>query len=50
MNIYGPNTDSPEFHKELSYKIADIYSTQRILVMLGGDFNLVLKKNLDTMN
>lgn len=27
LNIYGPNTNSPEFYKELSNKIKDIYST-----------------------
>lgn len=48
VNIYGLNTDSPEFYKELSNKIEDIYSTQHLV--LGGDFNLVLNKNLDTMN
>lgn len=48
VNIYGPNTDSPEFYKELSNKIEDIYSTQHLV--LCGDFNLVLNKNLDTMN
>lgn len=48
MNIYGPNTDSPEFYKELSNKIEDIYSTQHVI--LGGDFNLVLNKKIDTMN
>lgn len=48
VNIYGPNTDSPEFYKELSNKIEDIYSTQHVI--LGGDFNLVLNKKIDTMN
>lgn len=48
MNIYGPKTDSPEFYKELSNKIKDIYSAQHVI--LSGDFHLVLNKNLDTMN
>lgn len=48
MNVYGPNTDSPEFYKELSNRIEDIYSTQHAI--LSSDFNLVLNTNSGTMN
>lgn len=48
INIYGPNNDRPQFYSELISKIEDIYTSQHII--LGGDFNLILDKDLDSMN
>lgn len=48
INIYGPNNDRPQFYSELKSKIEDIYTSQHII--LGGDFNLILDKDLDSMN
>lgn len=45
-HVYGPDTDSPEFYKELSNRIKDI--NQHIL--LGDYYNLVLNKILDFIN
>lgn len=48
INIYGPNVDSPAFYINLLNMIQDIYSKQHIVI--GGDFNLVFDKDLDSMN
>ena len=48
INIYGPNTDVPEFYSQLLEQIEGAYSFQYIII--GGDFNLVLDQDLDTMN
>ena len=42
INIYGPNSDKPEFYSQLLNTLQDIYSSQYII--LGGDFNLILNK------
>lgn len=48
INIYGPNSDKPEFYSQLLNTLQDIYSSQYII--LGGDFNLILNKELDSVN
>ncbi len=48
INIYGPNSDKPEFYSQLLNTLQDIYSSQDII--LGGDFNLILNKELDSVN
>lgn len=48
VNLYGPNSDTPEFYSQLLGKIEEIYSGQYVII--GGDFNLVLNQDLDTMN
>lgn len=48
VNIYGPNIDTPTFYSGLLDIIQGIYSTQHII--LGGDFNLILNKILDSKN
>ena len=48
INLYGPNSDTPCFYSELVNKILEAYSTQHIII--GGDFNLILDKELDSMN
>ena len=45
INIYGPNTDVPEFYSKLLEQIEGAYSFQYIII--GGDFNLVLDQDLD---
>ena len=45
--IYGPNTDDPEFYESLSSVLDDINGD---IVILGGDFNLVMNQMLDTKN
>ena len=47
VNIYGPNTDSPEFFKKIENKINEI-SNHKVMIM--GDFNLVLDTYKDTYN
>ena len=48
INIYGPNSDIPNFYASLMDKIVDCLNTQYIII--GGDFNLVIDKDLDSMN
>ena len=48
INIYGPNSDIPNFYASLMDKIVDCLNTQYIII--GGDFNLVINKDLDSMN
>ena len=46
--LYGPNIDTPTFYSDRLDIIHGIYSTQHII--LGGDFNLILNKILDSKN
>ena len=48
INIYGPNNDTPIFFSTLISLIVDMYSSQHII--LGGDFNLIFDKDMDSMN
>ena len=43
-NIYAPNTDSPEFFRDVLQKIRDMQCAHNII---GGDFNVVLDNKLD---
>ena len=43
VNVYGPNKDDPDFYKNIFLTI----STLRGEVIMGGDFNCVLKPNMD---
>ena len=47
VNVYAPNTDSPEFFENL---FTLIEQTNVPNVIMGGDFNLVLNPNLDSYN
>lgn len=47
MNIYGPNTDSPEFYEYVRETILELDNDYYIL---AGDFNLALNPVMDTMN
>lgn len=46
INIYGPNRDDPHFYHSV---IADMMSYENPVV-LGGDFNLVLDPEVDSVN
>ena len=48
INIYGPNSDTPNFYASLMDKLIDCLNTQYIKI--GGGFNLVKDKDLDSMN
>ena len=47
INIYGPNTDNPNFFQEIFQKVDDIGNTDFIIC---GDFNLILDPNKDCSN
>jgi exonuclease III len=47
VNIYGPNSDNPDFYQQLQNKI-DIFENNSILMC--GDWNLVLDPTVDTFN
>jgi hypothetical protein len=44
VNIYGPNSDTPDFFTNLYLKLNDISNETQII---GGDFNCVLNPTLD---
>lgn len=44
VNIYGPNQDQPDFYNKV-YEALDYFNNSSIVIC--GDFNLVLKPNLD---
>nr|XP_034320385.1 uncharacterized protein LOC105331900 isoform X1 [Crassostrea gigas] len=48
VNVYGPNLDTPTFYTNLLQHIENLFTNQRIV--LGGDFNLIFDKELDSMN
>lgn len=48
IDMYGPINDRPQFYSEFKSKIEDIYTSQHII--LGGDFNLILDKDRDSLN
>lgn len=47
-NLYSPNADAQEFYSQLKGKIEEIYSGQYVII--GGNFNLVLNRELNTMD
>lgn len=47
INLYGPNTDSPLFFKNISDLIDDIGNTD---IVICGDYNCVLNPELDYYN
>ena len=48
INIYGSNSDTPNFYASLMDKIEDCLNIQWIII--GSDFNLGMVKDLDSMN
>ena len=47
INIYAPNTDSPEFFKEIKNLM---YKNNSEYLLICGDYNLALNQALDTKN
>lgn len=47
-NICGPNLDTPNFYSEIIGKYDSCPNTKYVLT--GGDFNLALYKDSDSMN
>lgn len=47
VNLYGPNSDSPNFFKQISTHIDDIDNTD---IIICGDYNCVLNPELDYYN
>ena len=45
VNIYGPNTDNPDFYQEIFEQIIELNTSS---VILCGDWNLVQNQQLDT--
>lgn len=48
VNLYGPYLDTPAFYTNLFQHIENLFTNQHIV--LGGDFNLIFDKELDSMN
>jgi len=47
VNVYGPNTDDPQFFSQMFCKLNDFSVNNAII---GGDFNAVLNNSLDKLN
>lgn len=47
VNLYGPNSDNPNFFKQISTHIDDIDNTD---IIICGDYNCVLNPELDYYN
>lgn len=45
INIYGPNSDTPDFYTNIQNKIGEIYSSQHIIIGGRGTLILYLIKN-----
>ena len=49
-SIYGPNCDDPKLFKGIETICNDMKGSEKIPVILGRDFNLVLNQRIDTIN
>ena len=47
INLYGPNTDNPNFFKKISTYVDDIGNTE---IIICGDYNCVINPELDYYN
>ena len=47
VNLYGPNSDQPEFY---SFNIDKIKEFGNTFNLIAGDFNLILQYSLDSYN
>ena len=47
INIYGPNTDSPEFFEAIRDILIDL---DNLYFVICGDYNIALKPDIDTFN
>ena len=47
INLYGPNTDDPNFYSDIATVLSDMGNTHNILC---GDWNLILNNLLDCVN
>ena len=50
VNVYGPNSDEPDFYTSMKSLIDACIEEENLPVIIGGDFNLTLKQNEDTYN
>ena len=51
-NVYGPNSDSPLFYKDLSKRIQDMLDEEDedVPIIIAGDLNLTLDQKIDNHN
>ena len=47
VNLYGPNSDQPDFYSFIMDKIKEFGIT---FYLIAGDFNLILQQSLDSYN
>ena len=47
VNLYGPNSDQPDFYSFIIVKIKEFGNT---FYLIAGDFNLILQQSLDSYN
>ena len=48
-NVYGPNEDTPSFYEEIG-RVCEELGEESTPFVVAGDFNLVLNRNLDSVN
>ena len=46
VNIYGPNSDHPNFFEKLSTGIDRVLGEESIPIIIAGDFNLTLNQSM----
>ena len=49
-NIYAPNDDSPQFYLDWIQKVSEFLSEGEDMIVLGGDFNLVMDPAMDRLS
>ena len=50
VNVYGPNSDDPNFYRSLLAQIDDCVGDDNLPIIIGGDFNLTLSQEKDNSN
>ena len=50
VNVYGPNSDDPNFYKKLSKDIDKSLGEETMPIIIAGDFNLTLNQSMDNFN
>ena len=50
VNVYGPNSDEPDFYENLAKNVNRLVGEENMPTIIAGDFNLTLNQSLDNFN
>ena len=50
VNVYGPNSDEPDFYENLAKKLNRLVGEENMPIIIAGDFNLTLNQSMDNFN